>query len=71
MWDVLRDSPKKSQNGTWLANWPNLIFSKRGYSATRKKDLPFRQEQIWVDSACLKMEGKEHFKLREKLGCAL
>ena len=29
-------TPKWRQNGTWLANWPELIFSTRARGATRK-----------------------------------
>ena len=59
--------PKKCQVDTWLANWPELIFSTRARGATRKKVSVFR-DRVWVDWACLEMEGKVCLKLWIKLG---
>ena len=34
---VPHNRPKECQNGTWLANWPELIFSIRAQRDTQKK----------------------------------
>ena len=40
------DVPKWCQNGTWLANWPELIFFKMHPRRNTQKCLSFHQKQI-------------------------
>ena len=55
-WGVPCDTPKWCQNGTWLAKWPELIFSIRAHGATHKTVSIFAGSEFGWTRLLLEME---------------